>query len=119
MSSSFTQTASQSFPARSSFSKESSESSNGAANLSQNAMYSFDGAQSTGSTPTPTPPASRSQLQTASFHTNSYPQPNGVPIQQAPQKRHNELNGYIPQLQYPQGHEPPIVYQASLFPNPY
>ncbi|KAI4120962.1 MAG: hypothetical protein LQ338_006640 [Usnochroma carphineum] len=90
------------------FSKESTESSISGAHLSQGAMQSFDGAQSIASTPTPTPPASRGQHQISSFNTATYPPPNGVPIQQAPPKRYHEVNGIIPQQQYPPGHKPQI-----------
>ncbi|KAL8727691.1 MAG: hypothetical protein Q9181_005616 [Wetmoreana brouardii] len=101
-------TASQSYPPPPSFSQESTESSVAGAHLSQSGMYSFDGAQSITSTPTPTPPASRGQHQISSFSTTTYPPPNGVPIQQAPPKRYNEANGSIPQQQYPPGHKPQI-----------
>ncbi|KAI4174213.1 MAG: hypothetical protein LQ346_008263 [Caloplaca aetnensis] len=74
-------------------------------------MPSFDGAQSIGSTPTPTPPTSRGQHQISSFNTATYPPQNGVPIQSAPPKRYHESNGVIPQQQYPSS-ERPQIYTA-------
>ncbi|KAL8825735.1 MAG: hypothetical protein Q9170_007679 [Blastenia crenularia] len=109
MATSLVHTASHSYPPPPpAFSQESTESSISGVHPSQAPMQSFDGAQSIASTPTPTPPASRSQHQISSFNTATYPQPNGIPIQQAPPKRYLEPNGVIPQQQYPTGHKPQI-----------
>ncbi|CAL8575976.1 transcriptional regulator swi6 [Xanthoria parietina] len=96
---------SHSYPPPPTFSQESTESSINGAHLSQGAMQSFDGVQST---PTPTPPASRGHHQISAFNTASYPPPNGVPIQQAPPKSYGDTNGLVPQQQYPPGHKPSI-----------
>ncbi|KAL8915685.1 MAG: hypothetical protein Q9172_006766 [Xanthocarpia lactea] len=93
------------YPPPPSFSQESTESSINGANLSQGVMQSFDGVQPT---PTSTPPASRGHHQVSAFNTATYPPPNGVPIQQAPSKLHNDNNGVVPQQQYPPGHKPSI-----------
>ncbi|KAL9026078.1 MAG: hypothetical protein Q9196_005204 [Gyalolechia fulgens] len=109
MATSLVHTASHSYPPPPpAFSEESTEPSLSGAHLSQGPMQSFDGAHSKASTPTPTPPASRSQHQISSFNTATYPPPNGIPIQQAPPKPYHDTNGVVPQQQYPPGHKPQI-----------
>ncbi|KAL8992601.1 MAG: hypothetical protein Q9188_007548 [Gyalolechia gomerana] len=109
MATSLVHTASHSYPPPPpAFSQESTESSVSGPHLSQAPMQSFDAAHSIASTPTPTPPASRSQHQISSFNTATYPPPNGIPIQQAPPKPYHDTNGVIPQQQYPPGHKPQI-----------
>ncbi|KAL9041236.1 MAG: hypothetical protein Q9180_001412 [Flavoplaca navasiana] len=105
MAASIVHTVSHSYPPPPSFSQESTESSMNGAQLSQGAMQSFEGIQST---PTPTPPASRGHHQISAFNTAAYPPPNGVPIQQAPPKSFSDSNGIVPQQQYPPGHKPSI-----------
>lgn len=115
MATSILHTASQSYPPPPPpFSQESTELSLSGHHLSQGTMPSFDGAQSIGSTPTPTPTASRGQRQISSFNTATYPPPNSIPIQRAPPKRYHEPNGVIPQQQYPPGHRPQIYTVRSL-----
>lgn len=117
MATSLVHTASHSYPPPPpAFSQESTESSISGTHLSQGPMQSFDGGHSIASTPTPTPPASRSQHQISSFNTATYPPPNGIPIQQAPPKPYHDTNGAIPQQQYPPGHKP-LVYTVSSFRN--
>ncbi|KAL8996208.1 MAG: hypothetical protein Q9169_004230 [Polycauliona sp. 2 TL-2023] len=105
MAASIVHTVSHSYPPPPSFSQESTDSSMNGAHLSQGGMQSFDGVQST---PTPTPPASRGHHQISAFNTATYPPPNGVPIQQAPPRSYNDVNGVVPQQQYPPGHKPSI-----------
>ncbi|KAL9576200.1 MAG: hypothetical protein Q9212_007301 [Teloschistes hypoglaucus] len=112
MAASVIHTAPQSYPAPPSFSQESTDSSAAGPRLSQGGMYSYDGARSIASTPTPTPPTSRSQHQISTFNTASYPQTNGVAIQQAPPKRYNDPNSGITQQQYHPDMDKPIVYTA-------
>ncbi|KAI9849735.1 MAG: transcriptional regulator swi6, partial [Pleopsidium flavum] len=69
---------------------------------------SFDASQSVASTPAATPPPPRGHHQRMSFNMGSHGQQNGMVMQRSGFMGFGEVNGHIPQQQYPPGHKPQI-----------
>ncbi|KAI9872941.1 MAG: transcriptional regulator swi6 [Pleopsidium flavum] len=69
---------------------------------------SFDASQSVASTPAATPPPPRGHHQRTSFNMGSHGQQIGMVMQRSGFMGFGEVNGHIPQQQYPPGHKPQI-----------
>lgn len=91
-----------------SFSRSTTASSMSGIHFSQSSSNPFDTQQSVASTPTATPPPIRGHKSHMSFNMGSYGPQNGVHVQQGGSRVYGEVNGNIPQQQYPPGHKPQI-----------